>query len=622
MKRPHVPDADASEQDAAPDGPHSPQPGPRGQRAGGGDGGGATRAASAATTPVDNSRRQSKMGSAIDVIWRSWDNFDGDAAPGGPRPQAAADGDLRDLKEPGADMALLAATAAANRKARLSPYSPRSPFQPRRPSTTLWDLKDARSSLSALRPPRSPLASGPPGAAAVPEHTGIKVYKRRWLMLAIFVFLGITNTFQWTQYAIISRIVQSYYNVNAFLVNLTCMSFLIAYLLCFIPASWFLDKHGLRWALIVAAGLTSLGSWIKVGSVGRDRFWVTMLGQVVVAVGQVFMLFLPPRLASVWFGPDQVSLACSLGFIGILIGNAAGMVIPPQMVPSSDDMTQVGADLRSMFLGMAACTTASLVIQLALFQEEPPLPPSPAQQLQRDREDDGQTEEFWTSLRRLLADKPFLLLLASWSLNVGVYCAVNALLSQLVEPFHPKCDKEVGVTGLLMIASGIVGALLCGVFLDRTHKFKATTMFLYVLSLIGWGMFTLLLQLDSDALAQRVDKLDCTTAEMKWVHLTAVLYGFAMTAVQPVGLEFSAEITFPEPEGTSAALMCSAVQLSGIVLMLTGGFIMERAGVTWTMAFLAVPLLLACFMLHFVRPELKRQAAQHAPRRLSRLMSI
>ena len=75
--------------------------------------------------------------------------------------------------------------------------------------------------------------------------------------------------------------------------------------------------------MIVAAGLTSLGSWVKVGSVGRDRFWVTMVGQVVVAVGQVFMLFLPPRLASVWFGPDQVSLACSMGFIGILVRAAS-----------------------------------------------------------------------------------------------------------------------------------------------------------------------------------------------------------------------------------------------------------------------------------------------------------
>lgn len=41
------------------------------------------------------------------------------------------------------------------------------------------------------------------------------------------------------------------------------------------------------------------------------------------------------------------------------------MLIPPQIVPNSEDIAQVGADLRSMFLGMAACTTASLVVQLA-----------------------------------------------------------------------------------------------------------------------------------------------------------------------------------------------------------------------------------------------------------------
>lgn len=78
-----------------------------------------------------------------------------------------------------------------------------------------------------------------------------------------------------------------------------------------------------------------------------------------------------------------------------------------------------------------------------MFQEEPPLPPSPAQQLQRDREDEGQVSEFWTSLRRLLADKQFLLLLCSWSLNVGVYCAVNTLLSQLVLPRHPVRTHKV-----------------------------------------------------------------------------------------------------------------------------------------------------------------------------------
>lgn len=187
-------------------------------------------------TPVgeDPSHRQSKMGSAIDVIWKSWDNFDENGVPldgAGPGGGGSAD------------------TALLSRKARLSPYAAaRSPFHPRRPSTTLWDLKDARASLNAPRHSQG-LGQGlvpPPAALAAglgPEHTGIKVYRRRWLMLVIFIFLGITNTFQWVQYSIIGNIVQRYYSVSSVLVDLTCMSYLIAYLLCFIPASWFLDRH-------------------------------------------------------------------------------------------------------------------------------------------------------------------------------------------------------------------------------------------------------------------------------------------------------------------------------------------------------------------------------------------
>lgn len=61
---------------------------------------------------------------------------------------------------------------------------------------------------------------------------------------------------------------------------------------------------------------TCAGSWIKVGSVSPDRFWVGFLGQAIVALSQVFVLSVPARLAAVWFGPSQVSSACSIGVFG------------------------------------------------------------------------------------------------------------------------------------------------------------------------------------------------------------------------------------------------------------------------------------------------------------------
>lgn len=45
------------------------------------------------------------------------------------------------------------------------------------------------------------------------------------------------------------------------------------------------------------------------------------------------------------------------------------------------------------------------------------------------------------------------------------------------------------------------------------------------------------------------------------VFLTASLLGFFMTGYLPVGFEFAAELTYPEPEGTSAGLLNAAAQV-------------------------------------------------------------
>jgi hypothetical protein len=61
---------------------------------------------------------------------------------------------------------------------------------------------------------------------------------------------------------------------------------------------------------------TASGSWIKVASASPDMFVVAFVGQTLVAMSQVFILSVPARLAAVWFGPNEVSSACSIGVFG------------------------------------------------------------------------------------------------------------------------------------------------------------------------------------------------------------------------------------------------------------------------------------------------------------------
>ncbi|KAI5632862.1 major facilitator superfamily domain-containing protein [Phthorimaea operculella] len=161
------------------------------------------------------------------------------------------------------------------------------------------------------------------------------VYPIRWVVLFIFVFYSASNSMQWIQYSIIQDAVVNYYGVSSITVYWTSMIYMITYIPLIFPASWLLDKTGLRVTTIIGAFGTCFGAWLKVFSVAPDRFWLGFLGQTVVAISQVFILNIPPRLAAVWFGADQVSSACSVGVFGnqtvVAISQVFILNIPPRL---------------------------------------------------------------------------------------------------------------------------------------------------------------------------------------------------------------------------------------------------------------------------------------------------
>ncbi len=43
---------------------------------------------------------------------------------------------------------------------------------------------------------------------------------------------------------------------------------------------------------------------------------MVLIGQTIASIAQIFLLGVSPNVAAVWFGADQVSLACSVGVFG------------------------------------------------------------------------------------------------------------------------------------------------------------------------------------------------------------------------------------------------------------------------------------------------------------------
>ncbi|XP_070106280.1 choline/ethanolamine transporter FLVCR2-like [Equus caballus] len=124
------------------------------------------------------------------------------------------------------------------------------------------------------------------------------------------------NAFQWIQYGSIKNIFMNFYGVSTVAIEWLSMCYMLIYIPLLVPGAWLLEKLSLSTITLIAAGLTCLGAWVKLGSLKPHLFPVTVLGQVICSVAQVFILGVPSRVASVWFGANEVSTACSIAVLG------------------------------------------------------------------------------------------------------------------------------------------------------------------------------------------------------------------------------------------------------------------------------------------------------------------
>ncbi|XP_030578104.1 choline/ethanolamine transporter flvcr2b isoform X3 [Archocentrus centrarchus] len=418
-----------------------------------------------------------------------------------------------------------------------------------------------------------------------------RLYHRRWLIVLLFASYSLSNSYQWIQYSIISNIFMKFYNIDTFTIDWMSMIFMLTYIPLVFPVTWLLDKKGLRVIALVATALNCAGTWIKVASARPDLFAVTFLGQFCSSFAQVFILGMPSRIASVWFGSGEVSTACSIGVFGNQLGIAIGFLVPPILVPNVEDVNELAHHIRIMFYITAGVATLLFILVVFVFQDRPKIPPTQAQATARSIP--AEQYSYIASIRRLLCNRSFMLLVITYGLNVGCFYAVGTLLNRMIISHYPGEEVNAGRIGLTIVIAGMVGSLICGVWLDRTKTYKQTTFAVYLMSLVGMIVYAATLSL----------------GHLWVVFITAGALGFFMTGYLPLGFEFAVELTYPESEGTSSGILNCSAQVFGIIFTICQGKIIDDYGTLAGNIFLCVFLLIGTIMTALIKSELKRQNA-------------
>lgn len=404
--------------------------------------------------------------------------------------------------------------------------------------------------------------------------TDYKLYKYRWVVLAVFMFINLTIQMLWITYAPITGPAAAYYGVTDLQIGLLAMSFMIAFIPLSIPVSWVIDTYGFKLAVSIGAVLMGVFGLLR-GFAGQN-YTLVLWSTFGIAAAQPFLLNAWTKVPAKWFSIEERATAVGMVTLANLVGTALGMVLTPMLIESTSI-----SNIQLIYGGLAAL---SAVLFIVLAREAPPTPPGPAGSEVRALMLDG--------LKHALTVKSFWLYLCVMFIGLGIFNGVTTWVENIIRP-RGLTPTDAGTLGALMLIGGVLGAVAIPPLSDRQHKRQPYILLGLLLAIPGL--------------------IGVTFATSRWlIFVSAFEMGFFLVSTNPIGMQYAAEITHPTPEGTSNGLIQLFGQASVVFVYIMEALKTPDGSFTPAMI-LAIGLLLVSA---FLVTRMKDARDQREPERL------
>lgn len=386
--------------------------------------------------------------------------------------------------------------------------------------------------------------------------TGYKVYRSRWLTLALLIPIIVANELFWLTFAPIEKdaisfffnipvVTQEIYNEYSFQIALFSISYMFMFLIFTMPASYVIEKYGYKVSVIIGAALTVVFGAARFFF--AESFIIVLIAQFLLAAGQPFLVNISTKVSANWFPEKERSTASGLLVMAQYLGFIAAMIFSGMLITS--------AGMKNM-LGIYALFALAAAIPAFFVKLKPPAAPGP---------EAPKESMSLSAMLRLLKNKPFMLVLIISFIAMGLF---NTLMTKVDQIFGTKGSASWEI-GVIFLACGIFGAIVLPMISD---KLRSRTPFFVA----GTALMALLI----GAIAY--------FSGFGILAAASGVLGFTVMGLAPILFQHGAEVAYPIQEGASFGTIMLMGQVSGILFVVLFEVIQGAAGgaVIWSMIFL------------------------------------
>jgi Major Facilitator Superfamily len=316
---------------------------------------------------------------------------------------------------------------------------------------------------------------------------------RKWMILASYFGAGVLNGMAWVTLIPIPDEAMDYYGINEIEMTFYAYIFCILSLPLTPLSSWIISKSFFK-TLHIIWMLNILGCWIRYTS--ESNFWISVLGQSIIASGNMLLLSSCSTLADIWFPKSQALLATSISAASNFIGMGFGFLY----MSYSDNISQM------MFI-QVLISSFFFVFNIIVLKKD----------IKKE-----ESITFWVSVKIAFKDKKLLAMTICAGSGLGLNYTIISLFGILLENENFSTILA-GWVGFCFLISGLIGGLVATYISEvKSSVYMALKIFL-VLSIISSILFAGLLMFDYLTI------------------LTSILYGACLTGFLPLGIRSCVE---------------------------------------------------------------------------------